>query len=132
MDALIYDRLVTDVTARTAKGFWQLSDLTRIESWITYLAGLYGVTPLTTAHSAGQMVRLTTLLADIAVLREGHTFPADTKRTATPAVPTPAAWNYVKANSVERILFDADLWYNNRIKLYKYCGTFSAGTDFQL
>jgi hypothetical protein len=132
MDALIYDRLVTDVTARTAKGFWQLSDLTRIESWITYLAGLYGVTPLTTAHSAGQMVRLTNLLADLTVIREWHTFPADTERTATPAVPSEAAWNYVKANSVERILFDADLWYNNRIKLYKYCGTFSCGTDFAL
>lgn len=132
MDALIYDRLETDVTARTAKGFWQVTDLTRITEWITYLGGLFDISVTATAHSAGDLVDFDSVLADIRAIRSGHTFPAVMGFTATPATPTKTAWNWIKANSVERILFDADLWYNNRIKLYKYCGTFSAGTDFQL
>ena len=40
MDALIYDRAEIDVINRTDKGFWQVSDLTRITDWITYLGTL--------------------------------------------------------------------------------------------
>lgn len=132
MDALIFDRAEIDVINRTDKGFWQLVDLTRITEWITYLGTLFGVVVNATAHSAGDLVAFDDVLADIGAIRSGHAFPAVTGFTATPATPTKTAWNWIKANSVERILFDADLWYNNRIKLYKYCGTFSAGTDFQL
>lgn len=132
MDALIYDRTEIDVLERTDKGFWQLADLTRITEWITYLGGLFDISVTATAHSAGDLVVFDSVLADIRAIRSGHAFPAVMGFTATPATPTKTAWNWIKANAVERILFDADLWYNNRIKLYKYCGTFSAGTDFQL
>lgn len=132
MDALIYDRAEIDVINRTDKGFWQVSDLTRITEWITYLGTLFSVVVNATVHVAGDLVAFDDVLADIGAIRVGHTFPAATRFTATPTTPTKTAWTYIKANAVERILFDADLWETAREKLYKYCGTFSAGTDFQL
>ena len=126
MDNLIYDRTQADVANLTAKGYWNLSDLERITEWVEFLSDEFGLGLTTTGYSLGDLVDIAELLANIDAIRAGHTW------SWTPAVPSATAWNYVKANNVEKILADAELWRANKIAGYRYCGTFSAGTDFQL
>ena len=125
MDALIYDRLQSDVANLTAKGYWNLSDLERVTEWIDYLAGEFGLTLTTTDYTLGDLVAITELLANVAAIRAGHTW------SWTPATPNATAWNYAKANNIEQILYDANLWETNRVGGYRYCGTFTCGTTFE-
>lgn len=126
MDDLIYDRTQADVANLTAKGYYNLSDLERITEWVEFLSDELGLGLTATGYSLGDLVDIAELLANVAAIRAVHNW------SFTPAVPSATAWNYVKANNVEKILADAELWRANKIAGYRYCGTFSAGTDFQL
>ena len=125
MDNLIYDRTQADVANLTAKGYYNLSDLERITEWIDFLSGAFGLGLSATDYTLGDLVDIAELLANIAAIRTGHTW------SWTPTTPTAAAWNYVKANNVEQILYDANLWETNRVAGYRYCGTFYSGTEFE-
>ena len=126
MDDLIYDRTQADVANLTAKGYYNLSDLERITEWVEFLSDELGLGLTATGYSLGNLIDISELLANVAAIRSVHNW------SFTPAVPSATAWNYVKANNVEKILADAELWRANKIAGYRYCGTFSAGTDFQL
>lgn len=126
MDDLIYDRTQADVANLTAKGYYNLSDLERITEWVEFLSDEFGLGLTATGYSLGNLIDISELLANVAAIRAVHSW------SFTPAVPSATAWNYVKANNVEKILADAELWRANKIAGYRYCGTFSAGTDFQL
>ena len=126
MDDLIYDRTQADVANLTAKGYYNLSDLKRITEWVEFLSDELGLGLTATGYSLGDLIDISELLANVAAIRAVHNW------SFTPAVPSATAWNYVKANNVEKILADAELWRANKIAGYRYCGTFSAGTDFQL
>lgn len=126
MDDLIYDRTQADVANLTAKGYYNLSDLERITEWVKFLSDEFGLGLTATGYSLGSLIDISELLANVAAIRAVHNW------SFTPAVPSATAWNYVKANNVEKILADAELWRANKIAGYRYCGTFSAGTDFQL
>ena len=125
MDDLIYDRTQADVANLTTKGYYNLSDLERITEWVEFLSDEFGLGLSATDYTLGGLVDIAELLANVAAIRTGHTW------SWTPAVPTATAWNYVKANSVERILYDANLWETNRVAGYRYCGTFTCGTAFE-
>jgi hypothetical protein len=125
MDDLIYDRTQSDVANLTAKGYYNLSDLARITEWVEFLSDEFGLGLSATGYSLGDLVDIAELLANVAAIRAGHTW------SWTPAVPSATAWNYVKANNVEQILDDANLWETNRVEGYRYCGTFSCGTAFE-
>lgn len=126
MDDLIYDRTQADVANLTAKGYYNLSDLERITEWVEFLSDEFGLGLSATDYTLGDLIDISELLANVAAIRAVHSW------SFTPAVPSATAWNYVKANNVEKILADAELWRANKIAGYRYCGTFSAGTDFQL
>jgi len=126
MDDLIYDRTQADVANLTAKGYYNLSDLERITEWVEFLSDEFGLGLSATDYTLGDLIDISELLANVAAIRAVHNW------SFTPAVPSATAWNYVKANNVEKILADAELWRANKIAGYRYCGTFSAGTDFQL
>ena len=126
MDDLIYDRTQADVANLTAKGYYNLSDLDRITEWVKFLSDEFGLGLSATDYTLGDLIDISELLANVAAIRAVHNW------SFTPAVPSATAWNYVKANNVEKILADAELWRANKIAGYRYCGTFSAGTDFQL
>ena len=125
MDELIYDRTQADVANLTAKGYYNLSDLKRITEWVKFLSDKFGLGLTATDYTLGDMVDISELLANIDAIRTGHAW------SWTPAVPTATAWNYVKANAVEKILYDANLWGTNRVAGYRYCGTFTCGTAFE-
>ena len=126
MDDLIYDRTQADVANLTAKGYYNLSDLERITEWVEFLSDEFGLGLTATGYSLGDLIDISELLANVAAIRAVHNW------SFTPAVPSATAWNYVKANNVEKILADAELWRANKIAGYRYCGTFTCGTDFQL
>lgn len=126
MDDLIYDRTQADVANLTAKGYYNLSDLERITEWVEFLSDEFGLGLTATGYSLGDLIDISELLANVAAIRAVHSW------SFTPAVPSATAWNYVKANNVEKILADAELWRANKIAGYRYCGTFTCGTDFQL
>ena len=125
MDDLIYDRTQADVANLTAKGYYNLSDLKRITEWVKFLSDEFGLGLTATEYSFGDLVDIAELLANVAAIRAGHNW------SFTPAVPSATAWNYVKANNVEQILHDANLWETNRVAGYRYCGTFTCGTAFE-
>lgn len=125
MDNLIYDRTQADVANLTAKGYYNLSDLVRITEWVEFLSDEFGLGLTATGHSLGDLVDIAELLANVAAIRAGHNW------SFTPTVPSATAWNYVKANNVEKILADAELWRANKIAGYRYCGTFTCGTAFE-
>jgi hypothetical protein len=126
MDDLIYDRTQADVANLNEKGYYNLSDLERITEWVEFLSDEFGLGLSATDYTLGDLIDISELLANVAAIRAVHNW------SFTPAVPSATAWNYVKANNVEKILADAELWRANKIAGYRYCGTFSAGTDFQL
>lgn len=125
MDDLIYDRTQADVANLTAKGYYNLSDLERITEWVEFLSDEFGLGLTATGYSFGDLVDIAELLANVEAIRNGHTW------SWTPTTPNFISWNYVKANSVERILYDANLWETNRVAGYRYCGTFTCGTAFE-
>lgn len=125
MDALIYDRTQADVINNTDKSYWQLSDFERITEWVEFLSDEFGLGLSATDYTLGDLVDIAELLANVAAIRAGHYW------SFTPTVPSATAWNYVKANNVEQILHDAELWRANKIAGYRYCGTFTCGTAFE-
>ena len=125
MDDLIYDRTQADVANLTAKGYYNLSDLKRITEWVKFLSDKFGLGLTATDYTLGNLVDIAELLANVEAIRNGHTW------SWTPTTPNFISWNYVKANSVERILYDANLWETNRVAGYRYCGTFTCGTAFE-
>lgn len=123
MDDLIYDRTQSDIANLTAKGYWNLSDLERITEWVEFLSGEFGLGLSTTDYTFGDLVDIAELLANVEAIRNGHTW------SWTPTTPNFISWNYVKANSVERILYDANLWETNRVAGYRYCGMATTGQE---
>lgn len=121
MDDLIYDRTQADVANLTAKGYYNLSDLERITEWVEFLSDEFGLGLTTTGYSLGDMVDISELLANVAAIRAGHNW------SWTPAVPTATAWNYVKANALEKILYDANSWEKSRKYDIKYTGAYICG-----
>ena len=123
LDNLIYDRVAADVTDRTAKGYYNLADVTRVNEWITYLLSLYGLSGTVTTKTLGEQADISQMVTNTETIRSGHTW------SFTPTTPTSTVWNYIKANSMEKILYDANLWEVNRLKDIKYCGEIIAGED---
>ena len=121
MDELIYDRTQADVETLTAKGYYNLSDLKRITEWVKFLSDEFGLGLTATDYTLGDMVDISELLANIDAIRTGHAW------SWTPAVPTATAWNYVKANAVEKILYDANSWEKSRKYDIKYTGAYICG-----
>ena len=121
MDDLIYDRTQADVANLTAKGYYNLSDLERITEWVEFLSDEFGLGLIPTGYSLGNLIDISELLANVWEIRAVHRW------SFTPAVPSATAWNYVKANAVEKILYDANNWEKSRKYDIKYTGAYICG-----
>lgn len=129
---LITDRTLEDVANKTAKGFYNATDLNRVGEAVRYLAERftgYGyavtVNPKTdwTEDNVPTRKQLETYRRNIAELRRQLTVMA-----ATPETPeTMRALNYVKANNIERILQDLDTLITNMEQAWFFSGDLYAG-----
>lgn len=127
LDPLITDRTTQDVTTGTKKGFYNVSDITRINSYIQYLSDVLGLNLTVTDVSLGQALTRTqmqSIIDNVNAIRAVWYVASD-----TPQTPIAVNWDYVKANNIEKILqalYDFVISVQQDIK---YSGTFVAGQE---
>lgn len=124
LDPLITDRTAADIGV-TAKGFYNTSDIERINSYISYLSDELGLGLTVNNVTLGQKLtraQMQSIIDNINAIREAWYVASD-----TPNTPQPFNWDYQKANDIEKILLALDEFYQS-VQIDKlYSGTFRAG-----
>lgn len=135
-EELITDRTIEDIEKRTAKGFYNLSDIQRICEWIEFLSSVSSETLDINLAEFTLGTRLTrakimTIIDSVNTLRNAWLKEYKVPLSYPNATPEPIAWDYVKANDLERII--KILWqfyYSGTIDKI-YSGTFRAGNQIK-
>lgn len=129
LDPLITDRTAQDVATRTGKGFYNVSDIQRVNSYIEYLSGVLGLNLTVANVSLGQALtraQMDAILSNINAIRAVWYVASD-----TPQTPIAVNWDYKKANNIEKILLALDEFYQS-VQIDKlYSGTFRAGSQIK-
>ena len=124
LEPLITDRTAADIGV-TAKGFYNTSDIERINSYIGYLSDELGLGLTVNNVTLGQKLtraQMQAILYNINAIRAAWYVASD-----TPNTPQPFNWDYQKANDIEKILLALDEFYQS-VQIDKlYSGTFRAG-----
>ena len=129
LDPLITDRTSQDVAQRTQKGFYAVSDVQRVNSYIEYLSDVLGLNLTVTDVSLGQALtraQMDAILSNINAIRAAWYVASD-----TPQTPIAVNWDYVKANNIEKILLALDEFYQSSQIDKIYSGTFRAGSQIK-
>ena len=129
LEPLIYDRTQQDVTQRTQKGFYNVSDIQRINSYIEYLSDALGLNLSVTDVSFGQALtraQMDDIISNINAIRAAWYVSHE-----TPPTPIAVNWDWQKANDLEKILFSLnEFWQSVSIDKI-YSGTFRAGNQIK-
>lgn len=129
---LITDRTAEDVANKTAKGFYNASDLNRVGAAVQYVAERFAAQGYTVAVSP----KTDWLASDIPTASELETYRQNiaTLRAliavmkSTPETPeTMRFLDYIKANDIERILIDLDTLLTNAALAWYQSGELYAG-----
>ena len=124
LEPLITDRTSADVGV-TAKGFYNTSDIARINSYISYLSDELGLGLTVNNVALGQKLtraQMQSIIDNVNAIRAAWYIASD-----TPNTPQPFNWDYQKANDIEKILSALDEFYQS-VQIDKlYSGTFRAG-----
>ena len=124
LEPLITDRTAADIGV-TAKGFYNTSDIARINSYISYLSDVLELGLTVNNVTLGQALtraQMQSIIDNINAIREAWYVASD-----TPNTPPPFNWDYEKANNIEKILLALDEFYQS-VQIDKlYSGTFRAG-----
>lgn len=129
LSPLITDRTSQDVATRTQKGFYNVSDVQRVNSYIQYLSDVLGLNLTVTDVSLGQALtraQIDAILSNINAIRAVW-YVANN----TPQTPISVNWNYQKANNIEKILKALDEFYQSSQIDKIYSGTFRAGNQIK-
>ena len=124
LEPLITDRAAADIGV-TSKGFYNTSDIARINSYISYLSDVLELGLTVNNVTIGQKLtraQMQSIIDNINAIREAWYVASD-----TPNTPQPFNWDYEKANNIEKILLALDEFYQS-VQIDKlYSGTFRAG-----
>lgn len=124
LEPLITDRTAADIGV-TAKGFYNTSDIARINSYISYLSDELGLGLTVNNVALGQKLtraQMQSIIDNVNAIRAAWYIASD-----TPNTPQPFNWDYQKANDIEKILLALDEFYQS-VQIDKlYSGTFRAG-----
>ena len=124
LEPLVTDRTSADVGV-TAKGFYNTSDIARINSYISYLSDELGLGLTVNNVALGQKLtraQMQSIIDNVNAIRAAWYIASD-----TPTTPQPFNWDYQKANDIEKILLALDEFYQS-VQIDKlYSGTFRAG-----
>lgn len=129
LEPLIYDRTRQDVTERTQKGFYNVSDVQRINSYIEYLSDVLGLNLSVEDVSLGQALtraQMNDILNDVNSLRAAWYVSHE-----TPPTPIAVNWDWQKANDLEKILFSLNEFWQSKLRDKIYSGTFRAGSQIK-
>ena len=124
LEPLITDRTAVDIGV-TAKGFYNTSDIERINSYISYLSDVLELGLTVNNVTLGQKLtraQMQAILNNINAIREAWYVASD-----TPNTPQSFNWDYQKANDIEKILLALDEFYQSVQVDKLYSGTFRAG-----
>lgn len=125
LESLITDRTAQDVSTGTQKGFYNVSDIQRINSYIEYLSDVLGLNLTVTDVSLGQALtraQMDDIINNVNAIRAVWYVAKD-----TPQTPIAVNWDYKKANNIEKILLALDEFYQSTQIDKLYSGTFRAG-----
>lgn len=129
---LITDRTAEDVANKTAKGFYNASDLNRVGAAVQYVAERFAAQGYTVTVSP----KTDWLASDIPTASELETYRQNiaTLRALLAVMPTTpeapdsmAGLTYTEANSIERILLDLDTLLTNAALAWYQSGELYAG-----
>ena len=128
LQKLIFNRTKQDVLNRTPKGFYNNSDIQRINEYIKYMSDYLNLN-LTIKNDfiLGQIITqedMQLILDNIDAIRKKWYVAKD-----TPQTPIVVGYDYISANNVESIL---QALYDFAISVqtdFKYSGTFSSGQE---
>ena len=124
LEPLITDRTAADIGV-TAKGFYNTSDIARINSYISYLSDVLELGLTVNNVTLGQKLtraQMQSIIDNVNAIRAAWYIASD-----TPNTPQPFNWDYQKANDIEKILLALDEFYQS-VQIDKlYSGTFRAG-----
>ena len=129
LESLITDRTSQDVATRTEKGFYNVSDIQRINSYIEYLSDVLGLNLTVTGVSLGQALtraQMDDIISNVNAIRAAWYVASD-----TPQTPIAVNWDYKKANNIEKILKALDEFYQSTQIDKLYSGTFRAGNQIK-
>ena len=129
LDPLITNRTSQDVATRTQKGFYNVSDVQRVNSYIQYLSDVLGLNLTVTDVSFGDVLtreQMDDIINNVNAIRAAWYVASD-----TPQTPIAVNWNYVKANDIEKILKALDEFYQSSQIDKIYSGTFRAGNQIK-
>lgn len=128
LEPLITDRTSADIGV-TVKGFYNTSDIARINSYISYLSDELGLGLTVNNVTLGQKLtraQMQSIIDNVNAIRAAWYVASD-----TPNTPQPFNWDYQKANDIEKILLALDEFYQS-VKIDKlYSGTFRAGSQIK-
>lgn len=102
MEKLIFDRIEKDILEKTSKGYYNINDIQRINSYISTIADFLGLSLEINDVFLGEQIsneKMQKILDNIKEIRRVWYVAED-----TPATPLPLRWDYNKANDVEKIL----------------------------
>ena len=129
MENLIFDRTQSDLENGTSKGYYNCTDLNRVETWCECLANLLTSYSYPVSISIKKDWNMSDLpnVNDMERIRSN----VDKIKTAFHAyTDVPENLNYMtieKANAIEKILSEIDFLTKNMISCFRYSNTFHAG-----
>ena len=129
MENLIFDRTQSDLENGTSKGYYNYTDLNRIEEWCEYLANL-----LTSySYPVSITVKKNWAMSDLPNVNDMERIRSNVNAIKTvfhAYTNIPENLEYMtieKANDIEKILSELDFLTKNMISSFRYSNTFNSG-----
>lgn len=129
MENLIFDRTQSDLENGTLKGYYNCTDLNRVETWCEYLANL-----LTSySYPVSISIKKDWNMSDLPNVNDMERVRSNVNKIKTAFhayTDVPENLNYMtieKANSLEKILNEIDLLTKNMISYFRYSNTLNSG-----
>lgn len=129
LEPLITDRTAQDVAQRTQKAFYNVSDVTRVNSYIEYLSDVLDLNLTVKNFSLGQILTredFDDILDNVNTIRAAWYVSHE-----TPETPIAVNWDWQKANDLEKILFSLNEFWQSKTRDKIYSGTFRAGNQIK-
>lgn len=136
-EELIIDRTLSDVNNLRTKGNYNATDLNRVEAWCKYIMELlneYGYYVFIETKTDWEIgLGKNRMFSEINRIKTNLQKLKDTFYVlqSTPQVPstTDTSINYMKANDIEKLLYDVDFLISRIAPSYRYSGFLMSGDD---
>lgn len=129
MENLIFDRTQNDLEESTSKGYYNYTDLNRVEVWCEHLANL-----LTSySYPVSITIKKNWTMSDLPNVNDMERIRSNVNAIKTvfhAYTEVPENLNYMtieKANAIEKILSELDFLTKNMISSFRYSNTFNSG-----